>query len=119
MLEVDYNLNTFEKIFYADFSNAGRFRVPIDLSSEALFKENSSKLEFENDPLCYNFVTRGLLHSMRKMAKTGRKNTYFIDQPALVLYTDDEGVYNNRIIPVFSKGLRSQNVELVKIRGLI
>ncbi|MAW07874.1 MAG: hypothetical protein CME61_06275 [Halobacteriovoraceae bacterium] len=117
MLEVDYNLNTLEKFFYSDFSNAGHFRVPIDLSSEALFKENSSKLQYENDPLCYNFVTRGLLHSMRRMAKTGRKNTYFIDQPALLLYTDDEGIYNNRIIPVFSKGLRSQNVELTKIEG--
>ena len=117
LLEVDLNLSKFEKFLYSDFSYGSSLRVSSKVGLNELVHRPDKKVSLGRDPLCFDFYTRGLLKTMRTMGKSARKKAYFVDQPSFIIYSEKSPLYNNDIIPIFSKGLRSKKVALEEVSG--
>jgi alpha-beta hydrolase superfamily lysophospholipase len=117
MLEVDLKLSKIEKLLYADFTYGSSLRVDSKIDVTDLIYKPDKKIDLKQDPLCFEYYTRGFLKTMRTMSKVARTRAYFVDQPSYIIYTKSSPLYKNDIIPIFSKGLRSKQVRVEEVSG--
>lgn len=117
MLEVDLGYNKIEKLIFSDFSQGSSLRVPSKISPSMMVDSENGRIDLSKDPLCFNFYTRGLLRQMRMISKSARQKAYFVDQPSFIILSNGAKLYNNEIVPIFSKGLRSKKIKVENIEG--
>tara|TARA_B100000925_G_scaffold286649_1_gene264708 strand:- start:663 stop:1502 length:840 start_codon:yes stop_codon:yes gene_type:complete len=117
MLEVDLKYSKFEKFLYSDFSYGSSLRLESKVDVSDMVNESEKKIDLREDPLCFSFYTRGFLKTMRTMGKSARTKAYFVDQPSCIFYSKNSPLYNNEIVPIFTKGLRSKKVMVEELEG--
>jgi len=117
MLEIKLNFSNIEKLLSFDFTYGSSLRISSKQNVSDLIFDSQKKVDLSQDPLCFNYYTRGFLKTMRCMGKGARTKAYFVDQPSYIIFTEESPLYGNDIIPIFAKGLRSKNVEIEKVIG--
>jgi alpha-beta hydrolase superfamily lysophospholipase len=79
MLEIKLNFSNIEKLLSIDFTYGSSLRISSKQNVSELIFDSQKKVELSQDPLCFNYYTRGFLKTMRVMGKGARTKAYFVD----------------------------------------
>ena len=101
------DLIDWKRYYFLTFNQGSSLRVPSKITPSMMVDKESSQISLGKDPLCFNFYT-GFTEANENSFKKCEAKSVLCRSAIFYYFIDRSKMYNNEIVPIFSKGLRSK-----------